>query len=65
MFGYNTQRHEYLGPDPRVAGFFYDVDGEIHVKWWDSFLQVQWMDKGKWTFDIELDEDGKWVDKED
>ena len=41
------------------------MDGEIHVKWWDSFLQVQWMDKKTWTFDIVMSEEGKWVEKED
>ena len=59
-------RHEYLGPDPRVAGLYFDYDGEIHVKWWDGFLQVQWMDRGRWTFDVIYDdEQGKWVEKED
>ncbi|PSR87344.1 hypothetical protein PHLCEN_2v5161 [Hermanssonia centrifuga] len=61
----SAERHEFLGPDPRIAGYFFDVDGEIHVKWWDSFLQDQWMDKTKWKFDVRLGDDGKWVEKDD
>ena len=61
----DLDRHEFLGPDPRVAGYHFDIDGEIHIKWWDSFLQVQWMDKGKWSFDVEMNDDGQWVEKED
>ncbi|OBZ77904.1 hypothetical protein A0H81_02139 [Grifola frondosa] len=60
-----SRRHEYLGPDPRVAGYFFDSDGEVHIKWWDAFLQDQWMDKQKWKFDVKLDEDGKWVEIDD
>lgn len=57
-------RHEYLGPDPRVAGYRFDVDGEVHVKWWDSFLQDLWMDRGKWQFALR-DDGGKWVEVDD
>ena len=58
-------RHEYLGPDPRVAGYRFDVDGEVHVKWWDGFLQDLWMDKSKWRFDVKMTEEGKWVEVDD
>ncbi|KAI0311221.1 hypothetical protein OF83DRAFT_1031502, partial [Amylostereum chailletii] len=58
----SDKKHEYLGPDPRVAGFFFDVDGEIHVCWWDRFLEDQWMDRGKWTMlEVEMNENGDWV----
>ena len=56
-------RHEFLGPDPRIAGYFYDSNGEIHIRWWDRFLQEQWMDDEKWDFEIELNDDGQWVAK--
>lgn len=65
VYDFRFARHEFLGPDPRIAGYFFDVDGEIHVKWWDSFLQDQWMDKSKWKFDVRLGDDGKWVEKDD
>lgn len=58
-------RHEYLGPDPKVAGYRVDVDGEFHIRWWDSFLHILWMDGGKWSFDVRQTENGKWVDADD
>ncbi|KAI0048287.1 hypothetical protein FA95DRAFT_1491082 [Auriscalpium vulgare] len=58
-----ARRHEYLGPDPRVAGYFHDVDGDIHIQWWDGFLKDQWMGTQKWTLgDIVLNERGDWVE---
>ncbi|KAF8837810.1 hypothetical protein BDN67DRAFT_991598 [Paxillus ammoniavirescens] len=60
-----SRRHEYIGPDPRVAGYFFDGYGEIHVRWWDAFLKEQWMDKDKWTLDATIGSTGKWVVKED
>lgn len=59
------RRHEYLGPDPRVAGYRIDVEGDVHIKWWDAFLQDQWMDKQKWAFDVRMEDDGRWVEKDD
>jgi len=59
-----ARRHEYLGPDPRVAGYFFDVDGEIHVRWWDGFLKNQWMDDQKWTLDVVQNAKDEWVVKE-
>ncbi|TCD64022.1 hypothetical protein EIP91_004656 [Steccherinum ochraceum] len=56
-----ARRHEFLGPDPRVVGYSYDNFGEIHIKWWDKFLQEQWMDREKWTFELMLSEDEQWV----
>ena len=58
-------RHEYLGPDPRVAGYRIDVEGDVHIKWWDAFLQDQWMDKQKWAFDVRMEDDGRWVEIDD
>lgn len=58
-------RHEYLGPDPRVAGYRIDVEGDVHIKWWDAFLQDQWMDKQKWAFDVRMEDDGRWVEVDD
>ncbi|PCH45144.1 hypothetical protein WOLCODRAFT_77534 [Wolfiporia cocos MD-104 SS10] len=63
--GVVARRHEYLGPDPRVAGFHWDANGEIHIKWWDAFLQDQWTDKQKWSFEVMLNEDGEWVEIDD
>lgn len=45
-------------------GYFIDYNGDIHIKWWDSFLQDQWMGKQKWKFDVELDDLGEWVPKD-
>lgn len=61
--GVSPRRHEYLGPDPRVAGYFFDFDEEIHIRWWDAYLQDQWMDRQKWKMEVELDESGNWVEK--
>jgi len=52
-----------MGPDPRVVGYAYDSDGEIHIKWWDKFLQEQWMDSRKWKFELEQDGEGRWIAK--
>ncbi|KAH7905276.1 hypothetical protein BJ138DRAFT_1165080 [Hygrophoropsis aurantiaca] len=60
-----SRRHEYLGPDPRIAGYFFDDDGEIHIRWWDGFLKDQWMDNHKWTLNVEMNTSGQWVVKED
>ncbi|KAI0765096.1 hypothetical protein C8Q74DRAFT_1205932 [Fomes fomentarius] len=57
-----SRRHEYLGPDPRVVGYFVDADGEYHVRWYDTFLGDQWMDSRKWAFDVRQDDAGRWVD---
>ncbi|KAA1473600.1 hypothetical protein DENSPDRAFT_757803, partial [Dentipellis sp. KUC8613] len=60
-----ARRHEYLGPDPRVAGYWYDVTGEIHIYWLDGFLGDQWVDKTKWsTMQVVMDEKGNWVEKD-
>ncbi|KAL6308754.1 hypothetical protein BKA93DRAFT_724996 [Sparassis latifolia] len=59
------RRHEYLGPDPRVVGYFFDGAGEVHVRFWDAFLRDQWMDTQTWQFDVRMDEHGKWAERED
>ncbi|KIJ63869.1 hypothetical protein HYDPIDRAFT_175870 [Hydnomerulius pinastri MD-312] len=59
------RKHEYLGPDPRVAGYYFDGYGELHVRWWDGFLKDQWMGKDKWSLNVTLNTAGKWVVKED
>lgn len=58
-------RHEYLGPDPRVAGYSVDANGDIHIRWWDAFLKDQWMDSEKWTLNVAMDASGKWIVRED
>ncbi|KAH8075990.1 hypothetical protein BXZ70DRAFT_710087 [Cristinia sonorae] len=58
-----ARRHEFMGPDPRVAGYSYDNFGELHINWWDKFLQEQWMDEEKWRFEVMQDDDGRWVAK--
>ncbi|EJF56745.1 hypothetical protein BD309DRAFT_873730 [Dichomitus squalens] len=63
--GVLARRHEYLGPDPRVVGYWVDAEGDYHVKFYDTFLGDQWMDDRKWKFDVRMDEDGKWVDVDD
>ncbi|KII84521.1 hypothetical protein PLICRDRAFT_45868 [Plicaturopsis crispa FD-325 SS-3] len=60
-----SRRHEYLGPDPRVAGYFFDIDGDVHIQWYDGFLHDQWMDKQKWKLELTQDATGKWIVKED
>ncbi|KAI0365965.1 hypothetical protein BV20DRAFT_953241 [Pilatotrama ljubarskyi] len=60
-----AKRHEYLGPDPRVAGYVVDADGEYHIKWYDAFLKDQWVDNQKWSFDVRLDASGNWVEVDD
>ncbi|CCM06806.1 uncharacterized protein FIBRA_09107 [Fibroporia radiculosa] len=63
--GIVARRHEYLGPDPRVAGYRVDNDGDIYIKWWDGFLQDQWIGKQKWKFGVKLNVDGKWIEMDD
>ncbi|KAG5646617.1 hypothetical protein DXG03_002921 [Asterophora parasitica] len=58
-----AKRHEFLGPNPRVAGYFVDVDGDIHIKWWDSFLTDQWMGSQKWKVEVMWTGE-KWIEKE-
>ncbi|KAI8986815.1 hypothetical protein BD414DRAFT_545226 [Trametes punicea] len=60
-----AKRHEYLGPDPRVAGYWVDADGEYHIKWYDAFLKDQWVENRKWSFDVRLDARGHWVEVDD
>lgn len=61
---YSVSRHEYLGPDPRVAGYIRDEDGEIQIQWWDGYLQDQWMGKTRWNVEIETDGEGNIVEKD-
>ncbi len=61
---FQHDRHEFLGPDPRVIGFYLDGAGDAHIRWWDGFLQDQWMDQEKWSFQVVLDDDGNWVEKD-
>ncbi|KAF5383131.1 hypothetical protein D9615_004819 [Tricholomella constricta] len=58
-----AKRHEFLGPNPRVAGYFVDVDGDIHIKWWDSFLSDQWMGSQKWKVEGVWTGE-KWIEKD-
>ncbi|KAI9067815.1 hypothetical protein FKP32DRAFT_1672782 [Trametes sanguinea] len=60
-----AKRHEYLGPDPRVAGYWIDADGDYHIKWYDAFLKDQWVDNRKWSFDVRLNARGEWVEVDD
>ena len=60
-----ASRHEFLGPDPRVVGYYVDADGDYHIRWFDTFLQDQWIDNRKWKFDVRQDENGHWVDADD
>lgn len=59
-----SNRHEFLGPDPRVAGYTFDYDGEVHIKWWDGFLKDQWIENQKWTFEFVRDANGDLVEKD-
>ncbi|KIJ42349.1 hypothetical protein M422DRAFT_254421, partial [Sphaerobolus stellatus SS14] len=56
------RRHEYLGPDPRVAGYEIGNDGNIHIRWWDAFLENQWVGKENWKIEMTLHDDGQWVE---
>ncbi|KAH9896722.1 hypothetical protein C8Q73DRAFT_643096 [Cubamyces lactineus] len=60
-----AKRHEYLGPDPRVAGYWVDADGEYHIKWYDAFLKDHWVDNREWEFDVRLNARGEWVEVDD
>lgn len=35
-------RAEFLGPDPKVAGFRVDLDNVVRIRWWDTFLEQRW-----------------------
>ena len=63
---YKTRRHEFLGPDPRVAGYEIEAGGNVYIRWWDEFLSDQWSGTQKWKLDVVWDEDDKkWVEKTD
>ncbi|KAI0777546.1 hypothetical protein BD413DRAFT_467520 [Trametes elegans] len=63
--GVQAKRHEYLRPDPRVAGYHVDADGDYHIKWYDAFLKDQWVDGAKWDFAVRLNARGLWVEVDD
>lgn len=54
-------RHEFLGPDPRVAGYYYDDRGHAHIRWWDGFLSDQWMGTQKWKLNVRWD-GSQWIE---
>ena len=57
-----TTRHEFLGPDPRVAGYSVE-EGDIRVLWIDRFLGENWVEGGKWdVLEVEMDSNGAWVE---
>ena len=39
-------RAEFLGPDPKVAGFLVDSENVISIRWWDAFLEQRWSGTG-------------------
>ncbi|KAJ7031748.1 hypothetical protein C8F04DRAFT_894416, partial [Mycena alexandri] len=47
-----ARRHEFLGPDPRVAGYELDNGGRVFIRWWDGFLSDQWSGTQKWKLDV-------------
>jgi hypothetical protein len=58
------RRHEFLGPDPRVVGFSFDYVGDVHICWYDKYLEEQWVDGGRWkTLEVEKSENGGWVER--
>ncbi|KAJ7245659.1 hypothetical protein B0H12DRAFT_1187561 [Mycena haematopus] len=59
-----ARRHEFLGPDPRVAGFEIDGHENVFIRWWDGFLSDQWSGTQKWKLDVVWNEEGnEWVEK--
>ncbi|KAJ7624745.1 hypothetical protein FB45DRAFT_86484 [Roridomyces roridus] len=59
-----ARRHEFLGPDPRVAGYEMERSGDVYIRWWDSFLSDQWSGTQKWKLDVVWDEEqNEWVEK--
>ncbi|KAJ6503866.1 hypothetical protein C8R45DRAFT_817802 [Mycena sanguinolenta] len=59
-----ARRHEFLGPDPRVAGFEMDRGGNIFIRWWDAFLSDQWSGTQKWKLEVVWNEDRQeWAEK--
>ncbi|VDB92532.1 unnamed protein product [Peniophora sp. CBMAI 1063] len=55
-------RHEFLGPDPRVAGYSAEGDG-IRILWIDRFLDEKWVEGEKWELlDVEMSDNGNWVE---
>ncbi|KAI0037155.1 hypothetical protein K488DRAFT_75489 [Vararia minispora EC-137] len=51
-------------PDPRVVGFSLDYNGDVHICWYDRYLNEQWVDDGKWTqLDVEQSELGGWMER--
>ncbi|KAJ7888324.1 hypothetical protein B0H14DRAFT_2693591 [Mycena olivaceomarginata] len=59
-----ARRHEFLGPDPRIAGYEIDGGGNVFIRWWDGFLSDQWSGTQKWKLEVVWDDDADaWVEK--
>ncbi|KAF9480713.1 hypothetical protein BDN70DRAFT_804819, partial [Pholiota conissans] len=47
-------RHEYLGPSPKVAGYRFTGD-LAQIIFWDDYLNTMWLGKHQWDVEIEFD----------
>jgi len=53
--GIDARRHEYLGPNPRIASYRFTLD-EIEIEWWEDYIKDTWIGSEKWEVKAEFDE---------
>ncbi|KAJ3894375.1 hypothetical protein GG344DRAFT_74168 [Lentinula edodes] len=53
--GISPRRHEYLGPEPRMSGFYLEGN-EVQILFYDSNLKLPWTAHGTWSLGMEFDE---------
>ena len=47
-------RHEYLGPCPKVAGYRF-TNGQAEICFWDDYLKTAWIGARTWDVELEFD----------
>ncbi|KAJ3717859.1 hypothetical protein C8R42DRAFT_676842 [Lentinula raphanica] len=53
--GISPRRHEYIGPAPRLSGFYLQGN-EAHILFYDSSLNLAWSASGTWSLRTEIDD---------
>jgi len=57
--GILAKKREYLGPDPRVAGYRF-LRGKCNIEFWEAYLQNAWFCDTDWSVDVEFDAEVQW-----
>lgn len=54
-FSLDSTRHEYLGPNPRLASYRF-THSEMEIEWWEDYIKDTWIGTKKWEVEAEFDE---------